>query len=467
MRTGIVDIHALSIEWKHGIDVDVFWKMWRANAAAFWGLTVIDSVISVFYILLFFRLFPVALFCTSPTDACSCEGGGFEIYQPFCNVTVTEVVKSNLTSSSSANLTSLATLATLKRSRAQYRSIFEELEAEVATIATSVGAIILIVIVFTSARVYIAYIQAHDAQTIAEMKAARDREENLRLKVSWFKEVGVAGRRRAKGSWQSRSMESCTREKAAAHGGAVCKNNLLSLLSLVTSNLEQDELKSAYLDNGQLAMIKAGASNIEDKVPPYLKLEWKVLKFSKRIGAGSFGDCFMGIKGKQPVAIKRMRVALTDEKGFRAFCKEVVTLSSLDHVNIVKLIGYVLEPCLLIVMEFVSGGMLSDFVEAQDLSTHPPMETLMKILIGSAEGFAYLHARDPMPILHRDIKSENILLTEALEPRIADLGEARTMAKDHAMTLVGLLHTCCVLFCGVDTTLPNVQHQQHLHCLII
>ena len=60
----------------------------------------------------------------------------------------------------------------------------------------------------------------------------------------------------------------------------------------------------------------------------------------------------------------------------------------------------------------------------------------MKILTGSAEGLVYLHAMEPMPILHRDIKSDNILLTDTLEPRIADLGEARTMAKDQAMTIV-------------------------------
>ena len=185
-------------------------------------------------------------------------------------------------------------------------------------------------------------------------------------------------------------------------------------------------------------MIKANASEVDSNVPAHLKLDWKLLKFRKRLGGGSFGDCFMGEKGGQLVAIKRMRVALTDKKGFEAFCKEVVTLSNLDHINIVALVGYVLEPCLLIVMEFVSGGMLSDFVESQDPANPPTMETLMRILIGTAKGLAYLHAMEPMPILHRDIKSDNILLTEELEPRIADFGEARTMAREGAMTIVSL-----------------------------
>ena len=134
-----------------------------------------------------------------------------------------------------------------------------------------------------------------------------------------------------------------------------------------------------------------------------------------------------------------MRVALTDKKGFKAFCKEVVTLSNLDHINIVALVGYVLEPCLLIVMEYIGGGTLSDFIEAQDPADPAPVATMMKILKGAALGLQYIHAWEPMPILHRDIKSDNILLTEAFESRIADFGEARTMARDHkAMTVVRL-----------------------------
>ena len=202
------------------------------------------------------------------------------------------------------------------------------------------------------------------------------------------------------------------------------------------------------LDAKQAKMVETNAGDLEDNIPAHFKIDWKALQFLKRLGSGSFGDCFKGKKGGHDVAIKMMRVALTDKKGFRAFCKEVVTLSSLDHENIVRLVGYVLEPCLLIVMEYVSGGTLSEFVKEQDLANPPSIETMMRILAGSAKGLAYLHAIEPMPILHRDIKSDNILLTDQLEPRIADLGEARTMAKDQAMTIVSLFfRRLCTLKC--------------------
>ena len=132
-----------------------------------------------------------------------------------------------------------------------------------------------------------------------------------------------------------------------------------------------------------------------------------------------------------------MRSGLVDESGFDAFRREVVMLSKVDHINIVAFAGYATHPFLLIVMDFVSGGTVRDLVEKHDPMDPPTMRTIMKILIGSAKGFAYLHATEPLPILHRDIKSENILLTEAYESRIADLGEARVMAEDHAMTMVG------------------------------
>ena len=128
---------------------------------------------------------------------------------------------------------------------------------------------------------------------------------------------------------------------------------------------------------------------------------------------------------------------LIDKDGLEAFTKEVYTLSKIDDVNLVTFVGYCLEPNLLIVMEFVGGGTLSEFVLAQDPVDPPSLEVMMKILTGSAKGMIYLHSTEPMPILHRDIKSENILLTKDLDPRIADIGEARALAQNRTMKTVG------------------------------
>lgn len=87
-------------------------------------------------------------------------------------------------------------------------------------------------------------------------------------------------------------------------------------------------------------------------------------------------------------------------------------------------------------MEFATKGTLQDFLAKQDPSNPLDPKTVLKILIGVARGLAYIHGQTPMPILHRDIKSENVLLTDDLTAKLADLGEARAMAENGAMTQV-------------------------------
>ena len=115
----------------------------------------------------------------------------------------------------------------------------------------------------------------------------------------------------------------------------------------------------------------------------------------------------------------------------------MTVLATVEHDNIVTFVGYSLEPTLLIVMEFVKGGTLKGYLAAQDPLDPPGLEAIVKILLGTAKAFKYLHQMEPLPILHRDIKSENILVTETLDPRVADLGEARMMAENATMTLGG------------------------------
>ena len=122
------------------------------------------------------------------------------------------------------------------------------------------------------------------------------------------------------------------------------------------------------------------------------------------------------------------RIGLVDKEAFTSFSKEVIMLATLENEYIIEFLGYVLEPVLLIVMEFAEGGTLRDvLLNARKESTPLSFANTMKILMGTCVGIEYLHSHEPMPILHRDIKSENVLLTNELEPRVADFGEARAM----------------------------------------
>ena len=84
-----------------------------------------------------------------------------------------------------------------------------------------------------------------------------------------------------------------------------------------------------------------------------------------------------------------------------------------------------------------------------------------KILLGTARGLRYLHGRKPVPIIHRDIKTENVLLSSDLSPKVCDLGEARSMAENKTMTSEYWRHL--ELHC-METNVPP--RLKHTHLLI-
>lgn len=203
------------------------------------------------------------------------------------------------------------------------------------------------------------------------------------------------------------------------------------------------------LDEQQQEIVLQNSSDIEKNVPKSLLINWKRLRFQMRLGSGSFGDCFQGLLDERSVAIKKMRTGLIDSAGVLSFKKEVVMLSTISHTNIVTFVGYCMDPFLLIVMDFVEGGTLKDYIASVGFDGSCELDIAMKILLGSARAFQYLHGMDPAPILHRDIKSENILLKKNYEPRVADLGEARVMAENRTMTTVGTRgYTAPEVLCG-------------------
>ena len=88
-------------------------------------------------------------------------------------------------------------------------------------------------------------------------------------------------------------------------------------------------------------------------------------------------------------------------------------LSVCSHENLATFVGFCLKPVLLILMDYVAGGTLKDWVHTKgsEVSQHDYMFSVLNILLGTVSGLEFLHSGLQDPILHRDIKSENILLT--------------------------------------------------------
>jgi len=144
----------------------------------------------------------------------------------------------------------------------------------------------------------------------------------------------------------------------------------------------------------------------------------------KVIGQGGFGKVYMGTLGDgRRVAVKQLKVGGGQgEKEFRA---EVDIISRIHHRHLVALVGYcITENHRLLVYEFVSNKTLDHHLHGKGL---PLMDwpKRMKIAIGSARGLTYLHEDCHPRIIHRDIKSANILLDDAFEAKVADFGLAK------------------------------------------
>ncbi|XP_034698591.1 wall-associated receptor kinase 5-like [Vitis riparia] len=156
------------------------------------------------------------------------------------------------------------------------------------------------------------------------------------------------------------------------------------------------------------------------------------------LGKGGHGKVYKGLLlDGSIVAIKKSIVV--DERQVVEFINEVFILSQINHRHIVKLLGCCLESEVpLLVYEYVSNDTLSHHLHNEDHASTLSWEERLRIADEIAVALAYLHSYASTAILHRDIKSRNILLDENFRAVVSDFGLSRSIAheKTHLSTLV-------------------------------
>ncbi|CAL4950143.1 unnamed protein product [Urochloa decumbens] len=161
--------------------------------------------------------------------------------------------------------------------------------------------------------------------------------------------------------------------------------------------------------------------------------------FSERLGGGGFGSVYRGALNGHAldVAVKKLEGLRQGDKQLRA---EVNTLGLIQHVNLVRLIGFCSSrQDKLLVYEYMPNGSLDSYLFKS--SQCPSWHDRYGVMLGVARGLAYLHEGCRECIIHCDIKPENILLDKDLCPKIADFGMAKLVGRDFSRVLTTMRGT--------------------------
>eukprot|EP00937_MAST-01D_sp_MAST-1D-sp2_P004143 g4143.t1 len=200
--------------------------------------------------------------------------------------------------------------------------------------------------------------------------------------------------------------------------------------------------KYAEATDDEKRMVAAIVGGAHERNHEMHTINFDDLELEQIIGAGASGEVIKAKYLGTIVVVKRMLRSNMTEENVKAFTKEAELMNGLRHPNIVQFIGssFNTHVNLCVVLEWVERGDLFNLLRSdmgQDLQWSDP---LLKMAIDCACGMAYLHGCRP-PVIHRDLKSLNILVTSTFGCKITDFGMSRQSeaqkGMDMAMTLVG------------------------------
>jgi tRNA A-37 threonylcarbamoyl transferase component Bud32 len=187
-------------------------------------------------------------------------------------------------------------------------------------------------------------------------------------------------------------------------------------------------------------LLKKGSLGLPEEVTlrlfTYTELKRATNDFKEELGKGSFGAVYKGSlnRGKKLIAVKRLEKLV--EEGEREFRSEMRAIGRTHHKNLVRLLGFCAEDSKrLLVYEYMSNGSLADLLFRA--IWRPDWNERLRIALDVARGILYLHEECEAPVIHCDIKPQNILMDDFWTAKICDFGLAKFLMPDQTRTFTG------------------------------
>ncbi|KAL0312389.1 UNVERIFIED_CONTAM: G-type lectin S-receptor-like serine/threonine-protein kinase [Sesamum radiatum] len=170
-----------------------------------------------------------------------------------------------------------------------------------------------------------------------------------------------------------------------------------------------------------------GAKNHDLRRFTYASIVSATSNFSSdhKLGQGGFGPVYKGkTQEDQDIAVKIL--SRQSGQGLLEFKTELILISKLQHVNLVKLLGFCIHgDDKMLIYDYMPNKSLDFFLFSPSTREQLDWQQRFNIIEGTAQGLLYLHKHSRLKIIHRDLKPSNILLDENMKPKISDFGLAR------------------------------------------
>lgn len=173
-----------------------------------------------------------------------------------------------------------------------------------------------------------------------------------------------------------------------------------------------------------------------------LYLATKGFKDTEVIGVGGFGAVYRGVLPSSGCEVAVKKITRSCQEGMKEFAAEIESLGRLRHKNLVHLQGWCKKKNnLLIVYDYIPFGSLDSLI------FHPKNDFVLgwpqrfNILKGVASGLLYLHEEWEQVVIHRDVKSNNVLVDAEMNPRLGDFGLARLQGHGEMSHTTGVVGT--------------------------